>query len=370
MTSGELTRLVKEIALEVGFDRVGIAPAEPPAHADFLDEWLGRGYAGEMLYIHRHREKRLDPSRLLPGAHSVIGVAMNYYQADPTVDKDRPSEVQARFARYAWGADYHRVVRERLDAIAGQLANRIGIAFEVKPFVDTAPVLERPLAQAAGLGWVGKNTLLIAPGLGSYVFLGGLITTLELEPDVPADDRCGRCRRCMDACPTGAIVEPHVLDARRCIAYLTIEHRQSVPTELRSLMGTWVFGCDICQQVCPHNHHLANSGHPAFEAKSPAPTIAAAEMLSWCDEAYMTLTHDRALRRANKRMLCRNAAIVLGNGGGQNDLHLLEYAIQNEASLVAEHARWAAERILLRLEGGPSAREPHAEPRPGRIDWA
>jgi len=349
MTSSERTRLVKQTAVEMGFDRVGIAPVDAPLHGEFLRAWLDRGYAGQMAYLHKRCELRTDPRRFFPGARSVICVAMNYYQDDPDVElPDDALWPRGRWARYVWGQDYHILIRRRLGAMRERLEQRLGERFGSRCFVDTAPVMERSLAAAAGLGWIGKNAMLIVPRLGSFVFLGGVMTTLKLDPDPPVGDRCGRCRRCMDACPTGAIVEPHVVDARRCVSYLTIEHRGSIPLELRPFVGNWVFGCDLCQRVCPHNLRIRPSKDPALAVRFPAPTIALEELLHWSDEQYASATRGRAIRRAGLAILRRNAVIAMGNIGGQKDLDVLKCVIQDRDPLVGEHARWARDQVLSR----------------------
>ena len=348
MTTAERTSLVRRISAEVGFDRVGVAPPGPPPHAEFLRTWLARGSAGRMAYMHRHLSIRLDPRQLLPGARSVICVAANHHQRPPKPTSVDPNAARGDLTQYAWGQDYHVVVRERLDALLERLRREAGEAFDARPFVDTAPVLERPLAAAAGLGWIGKNTLLIVPRLGSFVYLGGIVTTLALDPDDAVPDRCGRCTRCMDACPTGALVEPYVMDARRCISYLTIELRGTVPIELRSAMGDRVFGCDVCQRVCPHNRRAPVTTDPKLQARPPAPSIPLRELLSWSRDTYLQATRGRASRRAKLGMLRRNAAIALGNVGGPDDVPALRAIESDDDAVLAEHARWAVAEIQKR----------------------
>ena len=342
------TRLVKRIATELGFDRVGIGPVDPPPHAEFLRAWLDRGYAGRMAYLRRHLGVRLDPRRLLPGARSVICVAMNYYHPAPVETHDESSVPHGRFARYAWGQDYHVLVRDRLDVLVQRLGEAVDEPFGSRPFVDTAPILERPVAAVAGLGWIGKNTMLIVPRLGSFVFLGGVMTTLALTPDPPLPDRCGRCRRCIDACPTGALVEPYVMDASRCISYLTIELRDAVPAELRPAVGDRVFGCDACQRACPHNRRAPATCEPSLRVRPPTPSTALVELLSWSRETYLRTTRGRAIRRAKLNMLRRNAAVALGNVGEPEHLFALQAVANDDDPALAEHACWAAERIRSR----------------------
>ncbi len=348
MTPEQRSERVKAIATAVGFDRAGVALPVAPPHVEFLPQWLDRGYAGQMDYLHRHLEIRLDPARLLPGARSVICVAMNYYQGDPPDGLDDPDEPRGRIARYAWGRDYHVLIRERLDALVTRLGEAVDEPFEARAFVDTAPVLERSLAAAAGLGWIGKNTMLIVPRLGSFVFLGGVVTTLALAPDRPLPDQCKRCRRCLDACPTGALVEPYVLDARRCISYLTIEHRQAIPDELRGAIGDRVFGCDACQHACPHNRRTPTLSEASLAGTPSASGVSLVKALGWDAERYVEATRGRATRRAKLAMHRRNAAVALGNQGRRDHLAALETVADGDDDLVAEHARWAIDQIRSR----------------------
>jgi epoxyqueuosine reductase len=255
---------VRERALALGFSACGITDPGPPPHGDALDRWLARGYAGTMRYLHRQARKRKDPRLTVPEALSVVMVLHNYY-ADDLPGEDRPPKV----ARYARGADYHRVTLDRLESLADFL--RGGGATVARPYADAGPVPERELAQRAGLGWIGKNTMLIRPGVGSWFFIGSIFTDLALPADPPfAADHCGSCTRCLDACPTGALPEPRVLDATRCISYLTIEQKGPIPDELATRMEGWVFGCDICNEVCPWNQRFAApSTEAAFRSRRP-----------------------------------------------------------------------------------------------------
>ncbi len=262
-----LTDSVKALALDLGFDLVTTGPATPPPHGPALRRWLEAGHAGTMGYLERRVEERLDPARVLPGARSVLCVALNYYQGEAPDPSWRP------VARYAWGRDYHDVIGPRLERLAAHLAEAAGA--RSRGYVDTGPVLERDLAARAGLGWIGKNTMLLHPRLGSWFFIGVLLTTAELAHDEPLADRCGTCRACLDACPTGAFVAPYVLDARRCMSYLTIEHRGDIPHDARAGMAGWQFGCDICQDVCPWNRKAPTTREAAFEPPAPFPGAAA-----------------------------------------------------------------------------------------------
>lgn len=350
MTGPESVARIRRIAEELGFDRLGIARAKPPPRAEALEPWLASGHAGRMDYLQRHVEIRKDPQRLLPGARSVICVAMKY-QPPGRADEASSAPVPfGRIATYARGQDYHDVLRRRLDELIRRMRSVWDQPFEARPFVDTAPVLERSLAAAAGVGWIGKNSMLIVPKLGSYVFLGGAVTTLPLEPDDPLPDRCGTCRKCIDACPTGAIVGPYVVDASKCISYLTIELRGAIAPALRACIGDRLFGCDACQRACPHNRRAPAATEPAF-ADGLIPGMALVDVLRWDRESYLSATRRRATRRAKLEMLRRNAAIVLGNVGGAGHLAALRAVIEEEDRLLTEHAAWATDRIRRRLDG-------------------
>jgi len=326
VTPAHRSDLVRQLALDAGFDLAGIARARPVAHIDYFDDWLAGGCAGEMHYLNRHRHLRTDPASLLPGARSVIVVADNYYhaagagsmpnprRADSTATRDdRP---RGRIARYAWGLDYHRVLRKKLHQLARRLHKVMDDSLQTRVCVDTAPIMERELAAAAGIGWIGKNTMVIHAELGSFFFLGEIITTLELAPSGPAADHCGSCTRCLDACPTGALIAPHKMDARRCIAYLTIEHRSDIPAELQRLTGDWVFGCDLCQEVCPYNRNPPTTSEPAYElgGRNPfPPRPLLVELMNLSAEQYRQHLSGSAMKRATLGMLRRNAAIAHRN---------------------------------------------------------
>ena len=304
LASVTLTELCKARALELGFDRVAIGPASAPEHGDALRRWLEAGYAGTMGYLERRLGERLDPARVLPGARSVVCVALNYYQGEPAPD---PS--WAPVARYAWGSDYHDVMTPRLAALGARLAEVCGAVS--KGYVDTGPVLERDLAARAGLGWVGKNTMLLHPDLGSWFLIGVLLTTAALDFDEPLPDRCGTCRACLDACPTGAFVAPYVLDARKCISYLTIEHRGPIDPALEGELGAWEFGCDVCQDVCPWNRKSPVTREGAFLPSAPYP--GAERIAAMSDEEIRRRFAGTALLRSKPAGLRRNAAIARDN---------------------------------------------------------
>lgn len=363
------------MARELGFDLCGVAPADAFAELANYSEWLARGYAGEMDYLRDAR--RADPRQVLDGARSVIVVALNYNTAQPysTEQAAVPSEDLPRgwISRYAWGDDYHEVLREKLNLLVARMHDEWPEAFEARAYVDTGPIVERVAAKYAGLGWLAKNTCLINEELGSWLFLGVIVTTLELAASValnepPAPDLCGNCRLCLDACPTQAFAAPYVLDARKCISYLTIELRGPIPEELRPQMGNAVIGCDICQDVCPWNRKSPVTQLAAFQPRSVeeksdngkektenGATLFAPE-LQWLaalsQEEFSRIFRGSAIKRAKWRGLVRNACIALGNSRAEQHLKsrarvvaLLERLAASPDDIISEHARWALGRI-------------------------
>ena len=304
LASVTLTELVKARALDLGFDRVAIGSASAPEHGDALRRWIEAGYAGTMGYVERRLGERLEPARVLHGARSVVCVALNYYQGEPAGDAS-----WAPVARYAWGRDYHDVMTPRLAALGAHLAEACRAVS--KGYVDTGPVLERDLAARAGLGWVGKNTMVLHSDLGSWFLIGVLLTTAALDFDEPLPDRCGTCRACLDACPTGAFVAPYVLDARKCISYLTIEHRGPIAPALEGEIGPWEFGCDVCQDVCPWNRKPPMTREVAFLPSAPYP--GAGRVAAMSDDEIRARFTGTALLRSKPAGLRRNAAIAREN---------------------------------------------------------
>ena len=375
MDLGARTRWVCEQARALGFDLCGVAPADAFAELANYSEWLERGYAGEMAYL--RDERRSDPRAALDGARSLIVVALNYNSAQPysTEQAAVPSEDAPRgwISRYAWGDDYHDVLREKLNTLVERMRVAWPEPFEARAYVDTGPIVERVAAKYAGLGWLAKNTCLINEELGSWLFLGVIITTLHLAPSLaagepPAADLCGNCRLCLDACPTQAFAAPYVLDARRCISYLTIELRGAIPEELRPEMGNAVIGCDICQDVCPWNRKAPVTRLAAFQprrldAKSEngkekmgnGATLFAPE-LEWLaalsQEEFSRMFRGSAVKRAKWRGVVRNACVALGNSPlAQNSnsrarlTALLERLTAALDEIIAEHAQWALGKI-------------------------
>jgi epoxyqueuosine reductase len=399
MTPAERSLWICERARALGFDLCGVAPAalagtasnpQEAGHAELarLPEWLARGYAGDMKYLNDPR--RADPSLILEGAQSLVVVALNYntdypYSADALPGLIPPSPVSAGsndasprgwISRYAWGEDYHEVISNKLTALVAEMRARFAEPFDARLYVDTGPVIERIAAKYAGLGWLAKNTCLINEHLGSWLFLGVIVTTLELAPTLSADeppspDLCGNCRLCLDACPTQAFPEPYVLDARRCISYLTIELRGSIPEELRANMGRAVIGCDICQDVCPWNRKAPATRLIEFlprridapedsqqADKNPGRSLFLPELewlASLTQENFSRVFRGSAVKRAKWRGLVRNACVSLGNAQMAPDSEayrrislLLSRLADSDDALIAEHARWALARLALR----------------------
>jgi epoxyqueuosine reductase len=309
---------VKRLARECGFELAGVAPAEPLRESAWYLEWIRRGMAGEMTYLTGQRAAlRRDPRSLLPTARSILCVGKLYNGQEPASTRVH-DHGRAWISRYAWGEDYHAVVRRGLDLLAAELTTRVSEPFEWRAAVDAEPLLQRAYARRAGLGWIGNNCCLINQASGSWFFLGALLVSLDLEPDAPPPDRCGSCTRCLDACPTGALVPTgrsegpsHTIDARRCISYLTIESRGDIPESLRPAVGRHVFGCDICQEVCPWNSGAPATSDPAFAARHFAPRL---EWLAGLNEAdFARVFRGTAIQRAGHKGLVRNLAVVLEN---------------------------------------------------------
>jgi epoxyqueuosine reductase len=331
-----LTQAVKARALQLGFDRVAIGPATPPPHATAFERWLDAGYAGTMAYLARTRAERTDPGRLLPGARSIVAVALSYNPGP-----DEPAADWAPVARYARGRDYHDLMHPRL----GALAAFIDAAAEARSraAVDTSAVLERDLAARAGLGWIGKNTNLLSPDLGSYFFIGIVLTTATLECDAEQPDRCGTCKACLAACPTEAFPAPWVLDARRCISYLTIEHRGDIPGHLAARLGDWIFGCDVCQDVCPWNRKAQAGREPALRPAEPLGPLTA--LLDLTEAAFRARFRGSPLWRAKRTGLVRNAALTLGSRRARNAAPALRRLLSDADAVVRRAAGWALERM-------------------------
>ena len=333
---------ITQRAKELGFDRVAIAPARRLEHADQYLEWLSEGRHGKMSYLDRYHELRADPSVMEEGTKSVVVLLKNYYQE---VDKFAGG---LRIARYAYGDDYHDILWERMRELASFIHAESGADVATRPATDTAPLLERDLAALAGLGWVGKNAMLINPEIGSFCFIAEILVDLDLEPThdlVP--DRCGTCSKCIDACPTNAITSAGIIDARRCISYLTIELRGPIPRHLRPLIGDHVFGCDICNAVCPWNSKAEPSEDPNFGVRDKYRELTPEELLCFDIEDYKEYFSKSSMKRAKLHGLKRNAAVVIGNTCGEEVVGLLERRLlgEEDQALVRGHIAWALGRI-------------------------
>jgi epoxyqueuosine reductase len=344
---------VREEAQALGFTAVGFAEARESEHAERLRAWLAAGRHGTMRWIARDPARRVDPRAVLSGARTVISVAVPYFRGDwpatdsdtaPSPREDSPSP-RGHIARYAWGRDYHKRIRRRLRLLARAIAALCPEAHWLA-YVDTGPVLDRAWAEKAGIGWIGKNTNVILQGRGSWFFLGEILTDLPLEPDAPARNHCGTCSRCITACPTGAIVGPYQLDARRCISYLTIEHRGSIPVELRPLIGSRIFGCDDCQEVCPWNRFAVKTSDPDFTERRDQQTPELIPLLTLDDEAFRARYQGTAILRSTRSGFVRNVAVALGNLADRRSIPYLSRTLQTDPDpMVRGHAAWALGRM-------------------------
>jgi len=347
ISAAELKARLVSFAKQIGFDSCRVAACSAPPHAGEFSQWLSDGAHGEMNYMHRGEKKRCDPETLLPGARSIVVLALNYFQGK-TPDAGAP---RGTIARYAWGDDYHNVIGAKLDEIDKFLREFGG---EQKCYVDTGPILERDHAAQAGIGWHGKSTMLINQRLGTWFFLAEILTTLELPTDEPVPDRCGTCKRCINACPTGAITAPHRLDARRCISYLTIELKGPIPLELRPLIGDRIFGCDDCLEACPWNRFAQESRESAFAARRSTTGMSLREYLDLNEAQFRAVFKNSPIKRIKRRGFLRNVCVALGNLGDPSDLPALARAAADPEPLIAEHAEWAIKQIRERRRQGLS----------------
>jgi len=347
----EVKRELASDAAALGFAAIGVASIEIPEDERHLLRWLDEGFHGEMEYMERHGVMRSRPQRLAPGTVRVVSARMDYWPAEARDAEEALADPTMGYvSRYAVGRDYHKILRRALATLAQQLQARIG-PFGYRVCVDSAPVLEKALARNAGLGWIGKHTNLIARDAGSYFFLGEILTDLALPVDAPASAHCGTCEACIPACPTGAIVAPYQLDARRCISYLTIEHHSAIPVELRPAIGNRIFGCDDCQLVCPWNKFARAAAHPDFKVRHNLDGTALTELFRWTAEEFEERTRGSAIHRLGYERWSRNIAVALGNAPSSTDaIRALEERAEDASPLVCEHIEWALER--QRSSGG------------------
>ena len=337
-----LAARIRELVREAGFQRCGITGIDLGADEHHLRDWLGRGFHGSMDWMARHGDKRSRPQELVPGTISVLSVGLDYGRRDDIEAWETLADGERAYvARYALGRDYHKLMRNRLQKLANRIADEIG-PFGHRVFVDSAPVLERALARNAGLGWSGKHTCLIDRHGGSWFFLGELYLDIALPADAPATPHCGSCTRCIDVCPTQAILGPNVLDARRCISYLTIEHEGSIDEALRPLMGNRIFGCDDCQLVCPWNKFARRSDEPDFRARNDLDTASLADLFAWDEDEFLRRTEGTALRRSGHARWLRNIAVALGNAPTTPEVLAALQSRRNHADpVIREHVAWA-----------------------------
>ena len=340
-----LTASIRQWAAELGFQQLGISDTELDEDAARLDAYLAAGYHGEMAYMASHGTMRSRPAELVPGTLRVISVRMDYLPEDTRMAQMLAQPEQAYISRYALGRDYHKLIRKRLQQLAEKITAAIG-PFGYRAFVDSAPVMEKPLARKAGLGWMGKNTLILNRKAGSWFFLGELFVDLPLPVDAPQDrDHCGKCSACLDVCPTQAFVGERVLDARRCISYLTIELKGAIPVELRSLMGNRVFGCDDCQLVCPWNRFAKATQEDDFKPRHDLDNVTLAQLFMWTEEQFLKRTQGSPMRRTGYERWLRNIAVGLGNAPSTIPvLEALKARLDDPSELVQEHVRWALQQ--------------------------
>jgi epoxyqueuosine reductase len=346
--SNDLTAAIKEKARQLGFFLAGVTTPEPPSHYSTFENWLALGHHGAMDYLatDRSRARRADPREILPECRSILVLATPYNSPYTRAQPSTGVNSTGRVASYAWGNDYHDILPARMKELVQFIEEQVGGPVKNRYYTDTGPILERDLAQRAGIGWIGKNTCLIHPKHGSYFLLSEILLDLALEPDPPfITDHCGTCTRCIEACPTDCILPDRTLDATRCISYLTIELKDDIPVELREKIGDWVFGCDICQMVCPWNRFAAE-GDPAFEEKDALHPLT--DELTISTHEFNQRFKRSAVKRAKRCGYLRNVAIALGNSGDMVALPVLQNALNDEEPMMREHAQWAIEKITSR----------------------
>ena len=349
MDARETTDSIKSKAYEIGFNLVGVSPAGRFPENQFYKEWLSRGYAGDMKYMERDPDRRGDLRNIIPGAQSVITCGLNYNTGFP-YSTEAEDNGNGWIARYAWGDDYHSVMDEKLGALEDFVSGVLPTGALTVRYTDTGPVLERVYGKYGGIGWTGKNTCIINQRIGSWIFLGEIITDVELEYDSPAPDRCGSCTRCIEACPTGAIKEPYVLDSRLCISYLTIELKDGIPIELRDKIGNNIFGCDICQDVCPWNRRAEKTAEPRFQPRDGLFSPGLHTFSGLGPEEFAARFKGSPVKRTKRKGLLRNVLTTMGNSGDKSLIPIIEEYLTDTEPLVRAHAVWA----LWKLKGNES----------------
>jgi epoxyqueuosine reductase len=352
-----LKERIKAGALALGFQQLGVSDLDLADAEKRLDQWIAKGFAGELQYMQKHGRKRTRPADLITGTLCLLSVRMDYFPPDTANAHAQLDNPEAAYvSRYALGRDYHKVLRNRLQQLCDQIASWIG-PFGYRVFVDSAPVMEKPIAQKAGLGWIGKHTNLINRSAGSWFFLGEIYIDLALPPDQPETDHCGTCTRCISACPTGAIVAPFELDARLCISYLTIELDGAIPKELRKAMGNRIYGCDDCQLVCPWNKFAVVSAEPDFRARHRLDQASLVELFAWTEAEFLLRTEGSAIRRIGYARWQRNIAVAMGNGlASSAATAMLSHRLETCADAnVAEHIQWALMQLHAKSQRSISA---------------
>lgn len=343
----QLTQQIKTWGLELGFQQVGITDTDLSQYEERFLQWLAQGFHGEMDYMHKHGEKRSRPASLLPGTICVISVRMDYLPPDTSIKEVLSNDNKAYISRYALGRDYHRLMRKRLNKLAEKITEHAG-KMGYRAFCDSAPVLEKAIAEKAGLGWIGKHTNVINAKAGSWFFLGEIYTDLPLVVDTPqSQSHCGSCTACIDICPTQAIIAPYQLDARRCISYLTIELRGSIPVEFRPLIGNRIYGCDDCQLMCPWNKFAKYTAEKDFQPRHDLHTPELLDLFAWTEDEFLRYTEGSAIRRIGYECWLRNIAVALGNAPKQDAIQqALQARLTHSSALVREHVNWALEKYL------------------------
>ena len=336
-----VTEKIKEEAFKIGFDAVGISPAHK-IPGDRLNDWLDRNYQGKMAYMEKNAEKRLDPKQVLDGARSLVSLALNYFHDEQLPYEDRTKGV---ISRYAFGDDYHKLLLPILRSLPSRIANFVPEA-RARYYVDTGPIMDKYWAARGGIGWLGKNGNLIAnKKLGSWFFIAEILLDVDLEYDSPAKDHCGSCTQCIELCPTEAIVEPYVVDSRKCISYLTIELKEDIPTDLRSSMGNLIFGCDICQDVCPWNRRVRTSNERAFQSRFQSRSPSLSQLASMDEKDFESSFQKSALKRTKWRGLMRNVCVAMGNAALKEMVPHLKHLLSVKEPMVRRHAAWALKQV-------------------------